>query len=180
MDRVRLTGIYSMNTMSAIFRHFARSRSMNLEVVVTAFLVLHAGKIQEKAQPRRPKFQHHFNITDFPSCPMTHNQPSRLTGSQDLLTYFNIIPIYNKYVRPYSPPNRAAGLDPTLSSYIANLPGKNDMEPDGYLLNLLRDPQAVESGAAIRPLDAETLKEAFSLKEGPIPRVSYSVIYLYL
>lgn len=46
-----------------------------------------------------------------------------------------------------------------------------DVEPDGYLFNLLRDPQAVESGPEIKPLDAETLKDAFSLKEGPVPGV---------
>jgi hypothetical protein len=46
-----------------------------------------------------------------------------------------------------------------------------DMEPDGYLFNLLRDPQAVESGPDIKPLDSETLKDAFSLKEGPVPGV---------
>lgn len=51
-----------------------------------------------------------------------------------------------------------------------------DMEPDGYLLNLLRDPQAVESGPEIRPLDAETLKDAFSLKEGPVPGVCFQYL----
>ena len=47
----------------------------------------------------------------------------RLLGSQDLLTYYNLIPIYNKYVRPYSPPDRSSKLDPSLHSYIADLPG---------------------------------------------------------
>jgi len=46
-----------------------------------------------------------------------------------------------------------------------------DMEPDDYLLRLLRDPQAVENGPEIRPLDADTLRDAFSLKEGPVPGV---------
>lgn len=45
------------------------------------------------------------------------------------------------------------------------------MEYDGYLMNLLRDPQAVESGSEIKLLDAETLRDAFSLKEGPVPGV---------
>lgn len=48
----------------------------------------------------------------------------KLIGSQDLLTYFNLIPIYNKIVKPYPPPNRAAGLNPTLFPYISDLPGK--------------------------------------------------------
>ncbi|CAO0799246.1 unnamed protein product [Mucor circinelloides] len=99
-----------------------------------------------------------------------------LIGSQDLLTYFNLIPIYNKIVKPYPPPNRAAGLNPTLFPYISDLPGRMDMEPDDYLLRLLRDPQAVENGPEIRPLDADTLRDAFSLKEGPVPGFDASIL----
>lgn len=51
--------------------------------------------------------------------------------------------------------------------------GRTDVDFDGYLLNLLKDPQAVESGPQIRPLDGETLKDAFSLKEGPVPGVRF-------
>lgn len=47
-----------------------------------------------------------------------------LTGSQDLLSYFNLIPIYNKVVKPFPLPDRAAGLDPSLFPYISDLPGK--------------------------------------------------------
>ncbi|KAG0180369.1 hypothetical protein DFQ29_000764 [Apophysomyces sp. BC1021] len=50
------------------------------------------------------------------------------------------------------------------------------MEPDGYLLSLLRDPQAMDSGPAIRPLDPDTLRDAFSLKEGPIPGFDASIL----
>ncbi|CEP09283.1 hypothetical protein [Parasitella parasitica] len=103
-------------------------------------------------------------------------KPPALLGSQDLLTYFNLIPIYNKVVKPYPPPDRAVGLDPTLFPYISDLPGKMDMEPDDYLLKLLRDPQAVDSGPEIRPLDAATLKDAFSLKEGPVPGFDPSIL----
>jgi hypothetical protein len=55
---------------------------------------------------------------------MTSTKKPNLTGSQDLLTYFNLIPIYNKVVKPFPPPNRAAGLDPSLFPYISDLPGK--------------------------------------------------------
>ncbi|OBZ91229.1 hypothetical protein A0J61_00701 [Choanephora cucurbitarum] len=98
----------------------------------------------------------------------------QLTGSHDLLSYFNLIPIYNKVVKA----NRGVELDPTLSKYISDLPasGRQDMEYDGYLLNLLRDPQAIETGPSIRPLDADTLRDAFSLKEGPIPGFDASVL----
>jgi hypothetical protein len=49
--------------------------------------------------------------------------------------------------------------------------GKLEFEPDGYMLGLIRDPQAVENGPDIKPLDLETLRDAFSLREGPIPGV---------
>ncbi|KAI7896569.1 uncharacterized protein EV154DRAFT_491476 [Mucor mucedo] len=101
----------------------------------------------------------------------TERKKPTLTGSQDLLAYFNLIPIYNRVVKPFPPPDRAAGLDHSLFPYISDLPGRTDVEHDGYLLNLLRDPQAVETGPDIRPLDTETLKDAFSLKEGPVPGV---------
>jgi hypothetical protein len=39
-------------------------------------------------------------------------------------------------------------------------------------MNLLHDPQAHESGPPIRPLDQDTLRDAFSLKLGPVPGVS--------
>ncbi|KAL0082396.1 hypothetical protein J3Q64DRAFT_1720719 [Phycomyces blakesleeanus] len=57
-----------------------------------------------------------------------------------------------------------------------DLVGKYDVEPDGYLINLLRDPQAVESGPKIKRLDPETLEDAFSLKEGPVPGFDASIL----
>ncbi|KAI7869157.1 hypothetical protein BDF14DRAFT_1785388 [Spinellus fusiger] len=98
----------------------------------------------------------------------------QLTGSQDLLTYYNLIPIYKKYFRSQSP--RAKPIDATLFPYISELPGKYDVEPDGYLLNLLRDPQALENDPKIRRIDTELLEEAFSLKEGPVPGFDASIL----
>ncbi|KAI8139446.1 hypothetical protein BJV82DRAFT_627266 [Fennellomyces sp. T-0311] len=106
----------------------------------------------------------------------TPNKRNRLLGSQDLLSYYNLIPIYDKYVRPYPPPDRSAKLDPTLHSYIADLPGKNVIEPDGFLFNLLRDPQIPERGPPITQLDADVLKEAYALKPGPIPGFDASIL----
>ncbi|KAI9277398.1 hypothetical protein BY458DRAFT_504858 [Sporodiniella umbellata] len=106
---------------------------------------------------------------------MTTQKP-KLSGSQDLLTYFNLLPIYNKMVKPYPPSDRQSGIDPTLFPYISDLPGKLEFEPDGYLLGLMRDPQAVEHGPEIKPLDSDTLREAFSLREGPIPGFDASIL----
>lgn len=50
--------------------------------------------------------------------------------------------------------------------------GKTTVEPDGFLFNLLRDPQVPENGPPIKPFDADVLREAYSLKPGPIPGVS--------
>ena len=57
-----------------------------------------------------------------------------------------------------------------------NIIGKNDIEADGFLFNLLRDPQIPESGPPITKLDSDVLKEAYALKPGPIPGVSYIYI----
>lgn len=59
-------------------------------------------------------------------------QPPRLLGSQDLLSYYNLIPIYDKYVRPYPPPDRGASLDQTLAPYTADLPGNIPNAPPLY------------------------------------------------
>ncbi|KAG0747979.1 hypothetical protein G6F62_000155 [Rhizopus arrhizus] len=81
-----------------------------------------------------------------------------------------------RMVKPYPPTDRASGLNPTLFPYISDLPGKLEFEPDGYMLGLIRDPQAVENGPDIKPLDSETLRDAFSLREGPIPGFDASVL----
>ncbi|KAI8996945.1 hypothetical protein BDB01DRAFT_769205 [Pilobolus umbonatus] len=107
---------------------------------------------------------------------MTSTKPGRLTGDIDLLSYYNLIPIYNKVVKPYPPSNRSEGIEPTLLPYINYLPGKLDMEPDGYLINILRDPQVNETGPDIKPLDMDTLKDAFTLKEGPVPGFDVSIL----
>lgn len=58
--------------------------------------------------------------------------------------------------------------------------GKTTVEPDGFLFNLLRDPQVHENGPPIKTFDADVLREAYSLKPGPIPGVSdLSHLFLY-
>ncbi|KAL1931332.1 hypothetical protein VTP01DRAFT_10469 [Rhizomucor pusillus] len=103
------------------------------------------------------------------------NKP-KLLGSQDLLTYYNLLPIYDKYVKPYPPPDRSAHLDQTLQPYVADLPGRNDVEPDGFLMNILRDPQISDRGPPITPLERDVLKEAYALKPGPIPGFDASIL----
>ncbi|KAI7884949.1 hypothetical protein K492DRAFT_234504 [Lichtheimia hyalospora FSU 10163] len=106
----------------------------------------------------------------------TQPKEARLLGSQDLLTYYNLIPIYDKYVRPYPPPDRGASLDQSLQPYTADLPGKTSVEADGFLFNLLRDPQVPQDGPPIKPFDADVLREAYSLKPGPIPGFDASIL----
>ncbi|KAI9310720.1 hypothetical protein BX666DRAFT_2004117 [Dichotomocladium elegans] len=100
----------------------------------------------------------------------------RLLGSQDLMTYYNLIPIYDKFVRPYPPPDRATHLEQSLQSYIAHLPGKNVIEPDGFLFKLLRDPQIPDQGPPIRQLDPDVLRDAYTLRPGPIPGFDASIL----
>lgn len=58
---------------------------------------------------------------------VVEEKKTKLTGSQDLLTYFNLIPIYSRVVKPFPLPDRAASLDPSLFPYISDLPGKNNV-----------------------------------------------------
>lgn len=67
----------------------------------------------------------------------------------------------------------------SIQTYSFHL-GKTTVEPDGFLFNLLRDPQVPENGPPIKPFDADVLREAYSLKPGPIPGVSdIHPIFLY-
>ncbi|KAJ1975630.1 hypothetical protein H4R35_003058 [Dimargaris xerosporica] len=86
-----------------------------------------------------------------------------LSGSQDLVTQFNLLPLYDKYVRPYLPPPTSAGAASQMSSrpvrqmpedllpYIRDLPGTSTLtfEPSTYLRDLvfapLEDPVSIES-----------------------------------
>lgn len=98
---------------------------------------------------------------------MTSPPADHLTGSTDLLTYYNLVPCYKKYT------NKT--MDPTWRPFVADLPGKTsvDQPADNYLLHILRDPHIEEnSGQRIQPLDLVTLKDAYHLKEGPVPGVS--------
>ncbi|CAO3651673.1 unnamed protein product [Cunninghamella echinulata] len=101
---------------------------------------------------------------------MTPSTTKRLTGSMDLLSYYNLLPCYHKYI-PQT-------MDPTLFPFLANLPGKTSVEPDDYIKRLLFDPHVEESPSQpIQPLDLDTLKEAYKLKEGPIPGFDTSLIF---
>ncbi|ORX56718.1 CRAL/TRIO domain-containing protein [Hesseltinella vesiculosa] len=68
-------------------------------------------------------------------------------------------------------------IESSLSPYVHELPGKTTVEPDEFLMQLLRD-TAIEphSQSIIKPLDLETLKEAYNLKEGPIPGFDSSLL----
>lgn len=55
---------------------------------------------------------------------LASNGQPRLTGSQDLLSLFNLNGLYDDYVRPYITGNEADALEPTFSNYIGLLPGK--------------------------------------------------------
>lgn len=55
-----------------------------------------------------------------------------------------------------------------------------EFEPDGYLVGLIQDPQATDNGPDIRPLDSDILRDSFSLREGPIPGVKKTWIFLHM
>jgi hypothetical protein len=49
--------------------------------------------------------------------------------------------------------------------------GKFDMEPDNYLMQLIRNPQQIDIGRGIEPFPEDVLRESFSLQQGRIPEV---------
>ncbi|CAO3651682.1 unnamed protein product [Cunninghamella blakesleeana] len=100
----------------------------------------------------------------------TTTNTKRLTGSMDLLSYYDLLPCYHKYINQT--------LDPTLFPFVADLPGKTTVEADDYMKQLLYDPHIEETPSQpIKPLDMDTLKEAYHFKDGPIPGFDPSLIF---
>ncbi|KAI8071241.1 hypothetical protein BC940DRAFT_293947 [Gongronella butleri] len=94
---------------------------------------------------------------------------TRLNGSVDLLSYYNLKPSYKQYID--------RDIDETLAPFVRDLPGKTTLEPDGYMMKVLRDPTVEpHNQSIIQPLDMDTLKEAYNLKEGPIPGFDVSLL----
>ncbi|RUS16041.1 hypothetical protein BC937DRAFT_91670 [Endogone sp. FLAS-F59071] len=116
--------------------------------------------------------QSEFYFYDHGKAGISRPARRKLTGSQDLLAHFGLLPMYDRFVRPHPPPNRAAGLQPSYYEYISDLPGNVDPKPDNTLMNLIRNPDAPKS--LIVPFDQEALREAFNLRPGPVPGFDYA------
>ncbi|KAF9971495.1 hypothetical protein BGZ73_005553 [Actinomortierella ambigua] len=100
-------------------------------------------------------------------------KPQELSGSQDLMAAFNLVPLYNVHVRPKfegNPPN----TDPTYFPYISGLPGKNVIRPGNYIRALIENPE--KSYGPIHEFGYSTMREAFSLRPGPVPGFDGSVL----
>ncbi|KAF9346452.1 hypothetical protein BGX34_003870, partial [Mortierella sp. NVP85] len=94
--------------------------------------------------------------------------PQPLTGSQDLITTFNLLPLYNQYVKQKDENNEdLPPLEQTYLPFISDLPGKNVIRPGNYIRALLEAPE--KSYGPIDPFPPSTMRDSFSLRPGPVP-----------
>jgi hypothetical protein len=110
--------------------------------------------------------------TNDPNPPTYH-----LTSTQDLISRFNLLPAYDKYVRPQlhpDPPDPSEDKKKrSTSSYkhlIKQIPGKHSMKKDDYLVSIMQAPP--KDRAPILPFDARTLRDAFTVSPEPLKGVS--------
>ncbi|KAJ1981903.1 hypothetical protein H4R34_001905 [Dimargaris verticillata] len=97
-----------------------------------------------------------------------------LSGSHDLITQFNLLPLYDKYVRPYLPPPASTGAGSQVSGgpirqmpedllpHIRDLPGTSTLtfEPSTYLRDLVFAP--AEDPVSIEPIDCQDLIDSLA------------------
>jgi hypothetical protein len=101
-----------------------------------------------------------------------------LASTQDLISRFNLLPAYDKYVRPQiqqpdSPDPSEDKKKRSTSSYkhlIKQIPGKHSMKKDDYLVSIMQAPP--KDRVPILPFDARTLRDAFTVSPEPLKGVS--------
>ncbi|GJJ78646.1 hypothetical protein EMPS_11005 [Entomortierella parvispora] len=98
-----------------------------------------------------------------------------LTASQDLMTAFHLLPLYNQYVKQRLENNDPVPpIEPSYFPYISDLPGKNIIRPGNYIRTLLETPE--KSYGPIHGFSSSTLRDGFSLRPGPVPGFDSSVL----
>ncbi|KAG0377124.1 hypothetical protein BGX24_006697 [Mortierella sp. AD032] len=101
--------------------------------------------------------------------------PQPLTGSHDLISIFKLQPLYDQYVKQKLPNNEdVPPIEPTYFPFIKQLPGKNDIRPGNYIRQLLEAPE--KTYQPIHQFSTSTLRDAFSLRVGPVPGFDPSVL----
>ncbi|KAF9902477.1 hypothetical protein EC991_004853 [Linnemannia zychae] len=101
--------------------------------------------------------------------------PQPLTGSHDLISIFKLQPLYDHYVKQKLPNNEdVPPIEPTYFPFIKQLPGKNDIRPGNYIRQLLEAPE--KNYQPIHQFSTSTLRDAFSLRVGPVPGFDPSVL----
>ncbi|KAI7817617.1 hypothetical protein BC939DRAFT_318959 [Gamsiella multidivaricata] len=101
--------------------------------------------------------------------------PQQFTGSHDLMTTFNLLPLYNQYVKQKTKNNEdLPPIEPTYFPFISDLPGKNAIRPGNYIRALLEAPE--KSYGPIHPFASSTIRDGFTLRPGPVPGFDSSVL----
>ncbi|KAF9430529.1 hypothetical protein BGZ94_006324 [Podila epigama] len=105
----------------------------------------------------------------------TNSVPQELSASQDLMATYNLLPLYNQYVKQRLENNEPAPpIEPTIFPYISDLPGKNVIRPGNYIRTLLETPE--KSYGPIHNFSSSTLRDGFNLRPGPVPGFDPSVL----
>ncbi|KAG0031201.1 hypothetical protein BGZ81_001627 [Podila clonocystis] len=101
--------------------------------------------------------------------------PQELSASQDLMTTFNLLPLYNRYVKQKLENNEAApAIAPDYFPYISDLPGRNTIRPGNYIRTLLETPE--KSYGPIHAFASSTIRDSFSFRPGPVPGFDPTVL----
>ncbi|KAF9917713.1 hypothetical protein FBU30_000560 [Linnemannia zychae] len=86
--------------------------------------------------------------------------PQPLTGSHDLISIFKLQPLYDHYVKQKLPNNEdVPPIEPTYAPFIKNLPEAPE-----------------KTYQPIHQFSSATLRDAFSLRPGPVPGFDPSVL----
>ncbi|KAG0337271.1 hypothetical protein BG000_005625 [Podila horticola] len=101
--------------------------------------------------------------------------PQELSASQDLMTTFSLLPLYNRYVKQKLENNEAApAIAPDYFPYISDLPGRNTIRPGNYIRTLLETPE--KSYGPIHAFSSSTIRDSFSFRPGPVPGFDPTVL----
>ncbi|KAF9306549.1 hypothetical protein BGZ74_005124 [Mortierella antarctica] len=101
--------------------------------------------------------------------------PQELSAGQDLMTTFNLLPLYNCYVKQKLENNEAApaiALD--YFPYISDLPGRNTIRQGNYIRTLLETPE--KTYGPIHAFSSSTIRDSFSFRPGPVPGFDPTVL----
>ncbi|POV96024.1 hypothetical protein PSTT_15870 [Puccinia striiformis] len=141
------------------------------------------------------KHHHQENPIYYPVIDQGHLPAAAISGSNDLLSLFNVSSMYDWFVKPYLKPidHPTSSSTPTshiLTSrvkrnkmeksyghYVADVGGRNSIKKDHQLETWISDPSFQESSIEnfLKPFSNEVLCQSFTLQPGIYPGADSSI-----